>query len=103
MENCLDKEGTLYLTYDVCVALNGKRVLDLGCGIKAVSKFYKIAEAGIPGEINTELPFNFNALVRIRGKELMDMLNTHYPDVAEYANSVIEPEKEYVIDCYDMS
>ena len=39
----------------------------------------------------------------LRGDSLLSMLNEHYLDVAAEAREVIDPEKEYAVDCYDMS
>ena len=53
--------------------------------------------------LETEFLFSCNALVTLRGDSLLSMLNEHYPDVVPEAREVIDPEKDYVVDCYDMS
>ena len=103
MENGVDKDGNLILTYDVSVAHDGKRILLLGCGIQAVGKFFNLAQAGIPGAIKTDFLFSYNVLVRLNGESLMRLIEDHYKELAEEARMVIIPEEEYVIDCYDMS
>ena len=53
--------------------------------------------------LETEFLFSCNALVTLRGDSLLSMLNEHYPDIVPEAREAIDPEKEYVVDCYDMS
>ena len=103
MENYVDKDGNLILTYYVSVVHKGKRVLLFGCGIQAVGKFYDLAQAGIPGAIKTEFLFSYNVLVRLNGESILHLIEEHYPELIEKAKMVIIPEDEYVIDCYDMS
>ena len=103
MENGVDKEGNLILTYDVSVVHDGKRVLLFGCGIQAVGKFFDLAQTGIPGAIKTDFLFSYNVLVRLNGESLMHLIEEHYPELIGEAKKVIIPEEEYVIDCYDMS
>ena len=103
MLNGVDKEGNLYLTYEVSVQHHGKTVMLLGTGSSAVSKFYNIAEAGIPGAKETEFLFNLNVLVTLDGECLLNLLKVHYPGKFEDAKNIIDPKEEYVIDCYDMS
>ncbi len=103
MENDVDKDGNLMLTYDVSVVHNGNRVLLLGCGLHAVSKFFDLAQAGIPGALKTEFLFSYNVLVRLKGEALMHLIEDHYPELDNEARRVVIPEEEYVIDCYDMS
>ena len=98
-----DIEGGLYLTYWVSVASKGKAVLNLGGGGQEVHKFYHLAKAGIPGAIKTEFLFFENVNVTLSGESLMALIRYHYPDLLERAEAVIDPEEEYVIDCYDMS
>lgn len=99
----VDKDGNLYLTYAVSVRCKEGTILLLGTGMDSVIKFYNIAEAGIPGALKTKFLFSCNVLVTLRGDSLLSMLNEHYPDVVPEAREVIDPIKEYVVDCYDMS
>ena len=103
MENGVDKDGNLILTYDVSVVHDGKRVLLFGCGIQAVSKFFDLATAGIPGAIKTDFLFSYNVFVRLNGESLMLLIEKHYPELIAEAKTVFIPEDEYTIDCYDMS
>ena len=103
IKNGVDKDGNLYLTYAVSVTYNDETILSLGAGSDSVIKFFHIAEAGIPGALETEFLFSFNVLVTLRGDSLLNMLNEHYPDVVPEARKVIDPETEYVVDCFDMS
>ena len=103
MRNGVDKDGNLYLTYDVSVRCKKETILSLGTGMDSVIKFFDIAEAGIPGALKTKFLFSCNVLVTLRGDSLLNMLNEHYPDVVPEARKVIDPEKEYVVDCFDMS
>ena len=103
IKNGVDKDGNLYLTYAVSVSCKDGTILSLGTGMDSVIKFYNIAEAGIPGALKTEFLFSCNVLVTLRGDSMLSMLNEHYPDIVSEAREVIDPEKEYVVDCYDMS
>ena len=104
MVNGMDKDGNLYLTYEVSVKHRGKGVFLLGTGSTAVSKFYDIAEAGIPGATETEfLSWGYNVLVTLDGNSLLKLIEEHYPDMADEAGNTFVPDEEYVIDCYDMS
>ena len=99
-----DRDGNLVLTYDVSVKHRVKYILSLGSGISAVSEFYKIAQAGISGAVKTEyLSWGFNVLVTLNGKSLLKLIEEHYPGTADRAKGKIDPDEEYVIDCYDMS
>ena len=103
IKNGMDKDGNLYLTYDVSVKRNNRTILSLGTGMDSVIKFFDIAEAGIPGAIKTKFLFSCNVLVTLRGDSLLSLLKKHYPNVVPKARKAIDPEKEYVVDCYDMS
>ena len=103
MDNGSDKDGGLTLTYDVSVVHNGKRVLLLGCGIRDVEKFFDLAQAGITGAIKTDFLFSYNVLVRLNGESLVHLIEAYYPELIKKAETIIIPEEEYVIDCYDMS
>ena len=92
------------LTYDVSVIHQGKYILCLGTGVDSVIKFYKIAQAGISGAVKTEyLSWGCNVLVTLNGKSLLKLIEEHYPDCADRAKDIIDPDEEYLIDCYDMS
>ena len=39
----------------------------------------------------------------LRGDSLLSILNEHYPDLIPKAREGIDPEKEYAVDCYDIS
>ena len=99
----VDSDGNLCITYDVTVSCRGKRVLYLGAGLDAVSAFYEIAEKGIPGAKETKYMWAYNVLVTLSGRSLLEMLAEHYPHLLEKARKAVDPEEEYVIDCYDMS
>ena len=97
-----DSEGNLILTYDVSIDCHGKRFLHLGTGFDAVSRFCEIAKEGIPEATKVDCLWENNYLVRISGKNLALFLEKHYPEKA-YAVKKIDPDEEYLIDCYDMS
>ena len=100
----LDGDGNLQLTYDVSVLHRGERVFHLGSGSTAVSRFYEIAEAGIPGATKTEyLSWGYNVFVTLNGESLLRLIEEHYPDRTDDARNMIDHDGEYVIECYDMS
>jgi len=101
--NGVDKEGNLYLSSDVSVMHGKRHILDLGSGMDAVIKFYRIAEAGIPGAIETEFMFNLNVLVKLSGESLLKMIENHYPEEIQIARGRIKPKEIYKIDCFDIS
>ena len=80
-----------------------KRICTLGAGMLAVIDFYELARAGIPGAMDTDFSFNANVDVTIRGKELRDFLQEHYPDWRGKCRERIEDAEEYLIVCYDIS
>ncbi len=96
-----DREGNLILTYDVSVDCEGKRVLHLGSGSDAVDRFCAIVEKGIPEAKEVKCLWENNYLVTMSGESLIAFLRKHYPEKKSLRR--IDPEKEYVIDCYDMS
>ena len=97
-----DREGNLSLTYDVSVRSHGRIVRHLGTGHNAVLKFSRIANAGIPEAKETENLWGNNYRITISGKALLDFLVKYYPSEV-LDGEEIDPEEEYVIDCYDMS
>lgn len=98
-----DGEGNLMLTYDVSVYCHGKTVFNLGTGMDAVFKFDAIVQAGIPEAKQIKYLWYNNSLVTIQGDALIRLINQHYKGLAKEAEKRIDPEEEYVIDCYDMS
>ena len=98
----VDSDGNLSLTYDVGVYSSGKRVLSLGNGYSAVSRFADIADAGIPEATELEELWANNYKVRFTGSGLRAFLEKNYPEVANELQG-IDPDAEYLIDCYDMS
>ena len=99
----IDHDGELILTYDVSVNCRGRKVFHLGTGSCDVFKFYDIAEAGIPGATKVEFLWSYNVLVTLSGEALLRLIHEHYPEQEESARERIDSEKEYQIDCYDMS
>ena len=99
----IDHDGGLVLTYDVSVNYRGRRVFHLGTGSSDVCRFYEIAEAGIPGATKVEFLWSYNVLVTLSGNALLRLIHEHYPELEKSARERIVPEKEYQIDCYDMS
>ena len=99
----LDGEGNLILTYDVSIECHGRRAGHLGSGHDAVHKFCEIVKTeGIPEAKKIECLWENNYLVTISGEGLLSFLERHYPERV-YIGRKIDPEEEYVIDCYDMS
>ena len=87
----LDGDGNLQLTYDVSVLHRGERVFHLGSGSTAVSRFYEIAEAGIPGATKTEyLSWGYNVFVTLNGESLLRLIEEHYPDRTDDARNMID-------------
>lgn len=98
----LDSDGSLTLTYDVSVTCHGKIIFHLGTGYGAVARFVQIADAGIPEAKEIEELWANNYKVKFMGTGLAAFISKHYPErTAEI--SEIDPQEEYVLDCYDMS
>ena len=99
----VDREGNLILTYEVSVECHGRRVRHLGTGSSAVHKFCEIIEnEGIPEAKEIKCLWMNNYLVTISGEGLLSFLERHYPNEV-HSGRKIDPDEEYVIDCYDMS
>ena len=103
-ERRMDYSGELVLTYDVSVydPETKKTIVQIGPGYSAVARFAEIAEAGIPEAEEIEELWGNNYLVTFRGDGLIAFLKKHY---RQYADRIplIDPERKYVLDCYDMS
>ena len=99
----VDGDGNLLLTYDVSVSCNGKRAFHLGSGSSAVCDFYDLVSKRKINATNIEYLWGYNVLVTMSGAAFLDMVENWYPELYKSALKHIDPEKEYVIDCYDMS
>jgi len=97
-----DSRGELILTYDVTIDCHGKRFLHLGTGHEAVDRFCDIVKDGIPEAKEIECLWAGNYRVTISGEGLAQFLERCYPEIG-YSKDKLDPEEEYVIDCYDMS
>ncbi len=98
----VDNDGGLTLTYGVYVTCRGNRVFHLGTGYSAVDRFVHIADAGISEALEIRELWPNNYLVRFNGDGFTAFVKEYYPErIGDL--SVIEPDEEYVLDCYDMS
>ena len=100
----MDYSGELVLTYDVSVydPETKETIVQIGPGYSAVARFAGIAEAGIPEAEEVEELWGNNYYVTFKGKGLIAFLKKYYPEKTDRI-PLIDPERKYVLDCYDMS